>query len=212
MDWGAAGSSRRWWEPGPVRHREPGSAGGAPRPLYFYCGMFCIQTFHCRRPGSGDPLCRGIWQVSPARVIYRGRGKRERMGSASYSSAAGLRAGRGTQEQLGKPGEGTSRWTWDILPHTGHPAGHRGCCPKGQSPGTVPSLFPPTLTHAAPRGVKVTPRTCRCHSHTSQQVEGGLPRPGTRSEAQHSSRWNCTLSQDKTHCWVPRELKIQSNE
>lgn len=56
----ADGSAQGTAGAGPGAAREPpGPAGGAPRQLYFYYGMFCIQTFHSRRPGSGDPLCRG---------------------------------------------------------------------------------------------------------------------------------------------------------
>lgn len=55
------GAPRGQREPGPVRHREPpGPAGGAPRPLYFYHGMFAFRLSTAGGPSQGIRSAGGI--------------------------------------------------------------------------------------------------------------------------------------------------------
>lgn len=160
-------------------------------------------------PGESD-------RSAQPELFIEGGGLKRRMRSASCSSAAGLRTGRGTQEQRplqpsaqpGKaaaagrgdspPDTGTARWTRELPPRQ----------PKGRSPGALPSRFPPTLTHAASRGVRATPRTGWRPQPQAPASGGGLswaPTGRLRTALGDTADAHKTA----TDCGGPRELKIQ---
>lgn len=137
-----------------------GSPAALFLPRYVLHSDFPLQAARVR----GSALLGESDRSAQPELFIEGGGLRERMRSASYSSAAGLRAGRGTQEQpplrpqhsrarrpwWGSPSPldtGRARWTRGLLPRE----------PKGQSPGALPSLFSSTLTRAASRGVRAHP-------------------------------------------------------
>lgn len=126
---GASGAvTPRWAVSTRVGAAPPERAEGAPQLRYFYDGMFCIQTFHCRRPGSGDPLCRGNLT---GQLFIEGRGA-ERRDAAGVVFVCRGAVSRGCQHELFLTRRGRQRRRGNPngptrSRHPGERAASRGC-------------------------------------------------------------------------------------
>lgn len=83
----------------------PGRAEGAPQLRYFYDGMFCIQTFHCRRPGSRGSALPGESDRSARKELFiegRGAELRDAVGVVFLCRGAASR-GRQHERFLARP-------------------------------------------------------------------------------------------------------------